>query len=439
MKRILVKGCVLLAVFAAAIAITSAFLNNTDVQSTAEKSDAQLPALSMSYDGTEINQMFGYCDEIEEYTLRDTLTLLPTDRTLTLNIKNYGVEIKEVNYRITSFEDGSIVENGRIKSFTANETGSTAEFYIETPITMSQEYTLRFEVTTNIGTFYYYTRLLQRSGQNLNWYLEFVQGFYANCLTNNVTDEMKKQLEPETASANSSLHSVNIHSNLDQITWGDLAPTLVKKPIPTILEVNETTVSIKLDYIISAKDTNGGTEYYTVSEYYRMRKSQDYVILLDFEREATQFFDPENQVLGSSGLNLGITGKDVSYASNEDADIAVFVQAGEVWEYDRTADKAARIFTFTKEAYTDDRAVHNEHGVSISAVDDDGTVTFIVYGYMNSGAHEGMMGVSIYRYYPKRNTTEELMFIESDQGFNMLERSLSRLAYVNESDQCFVL
>ena len=438
MKRLLIKIIVLALVFAGSVYAFSYYFNREETRSVKTEAGASLPVLMIQYEGTGINSMFGYSEEMDERSLRDSITLLSYDRNLTLAVMPMDAQITGVAYQVSSFFDGSVTENGKIKSFSEDGAVRTAQLHLENPVTMGQEYMLRFDVTLLDGrTFYYYTRILQRNGQNLTWYLEYTDAFYRNCLQKTITDDMRSQLEPETSESNSSLHYVNIHSDEDQLTWGGLEPLLVKQAVPTVLEVNETTVSIGLDYMISARDESGNTEYYSVSEYYRMRKAQDYVVLLDFERTTEQCFDSMLPVLTENGINLGITGKDVSYRINSDADIAVFVQAGELWSYNRTAGKASRIFTFREEPHTDARTENQEYGLKISDITDDGIVTYIVYGHMNSGAHEGGNGLMVCRYYPDDNKSEELLYVPSNQGHEILGRGVSRLAYLNENNQFF--
>ena len=204
------------------------------------------------------------------------------------------------------------------------------------------------------------------------------------------------QLEPDETGDNSSFLNVNIHSSLDQISWGSLAPTIVQQPVQQIKEANETTTSIKQEYMISAQDENGQTEYYTVSEFYRMRESDGEIILLDFERSAQQIFDPELGVLTKSGINLGVTGEDTKYVTNTAGDIVAFVVNGDLWCYNRSANKTIRVFSFRENGSMDDREQHGEHDVNIVRVDDAGDVTFVVYGYMNRGNHEGEVGAAVY-------------------------------------------
>lgn len=44
-----------------------------------------------------------------------------------------------------------------------------------------------------------------------------------------------------------------------------------------------------------------GAEYYNVTDFYRLRYSEDRIRLLDFERSAGQVFDPKQSVITDDG------------------------------------------------------------------------------------------------------------------------------------------
>ena len=205
-----------------------------------------------------------------------------------------------------------------------------------------------------------------------------------------------------------------------------------------IKEANETTTSITQEYMISAQDENGQTEYYTVSEFYRMRESDGEIILLDFERSVQQIFDPELGVLTKSGINLGVTGEDTEYVTNTAGDIVAFVVNGDLWCYNRSANKTIRVFSFRENGSMDDREQHGEHDVNIVRVDDAGDVTFVVYGYMNRGNHEGEVGAAVYYYRAERNVATEEIFVPADISYEMLKKQLDRLSYVNKQREMYL-
>ncbi len=440
MKQVLKRAGILLAVFAGSLVCFMIILNGgNNAVSTKGTTAASQPVLYIRMSDMLVNPMEGYKEALNEYTYRNSVTLLPTDRTLNVDIRTNGNDIEALSYEVTSIAEGEIIENGSIHSLQPYEETLSAEFTINTPINMNQEYMLKFTVTTGKGKrLYYYTRLLQRTGQNMDWYLGYVNDFYQNCVNKNLTDEMISQLETDTLSSNSSLHFVDLTSDKSRITWGNLETSLAMPAEMTILEINETTVSIGLDFIVKSPDSEGKTEYYAVNEYYRMRKAQEHVVLLDYERTTNEIFDASRNILTDRGINLGIVGKDVDFKSNLAGDIVVFEQAGELWQYNRRVNRATRIFSFRAGDEFDARCENDSHGFSISSVSDEGDTRFVVYGYMSSGDHEGDLGIGIYSYESAKNTTNELMFIETNDSYEIMKESISKLAYVNNNNQCFI-
>ena len=438
MKKFIIKSGVLIGVFIVGVILFSHILNGKEMTNTKGMESPTLPVMYMKISDITVNEMFGYRQTVEEKTERKCLTVLPTDRLLTMQIQPFSCKIQGINYQVTSLEDGTLIENGKIKNLTEGGSLQTASFQLNTPILMNQEYMLRFAV--DIGEevpVYYYTRLIQRGGLNVNPYLKFVQTFYETCLNKDMAGELAAQLEPDSSVSNRSFHNVNIHSSLDQITWGSLSPDLVKKAVPVIKEANETTVSICMNYLIRALDSEGNTEYYNVQEFYRMRNSQDQIILLDFERSAEQVFDGALPVLTDTGINLGITGKDVQYVSNQGADIVAFVMGGELWSYNRSANKSTKVFGF-RSGDLDVRTENQDHAIKISKVAETGDISFVVYGYMSAGDHEGKLGVSVYSYSAEQNVAEEKLFIPVDSSWEVMQNSLSMLSYVSSSDKLYL-
>ena len=437
MKKIALRILLLFAVFVGSLIIFMSVLNHREALDTRPMEAATLPVMYMREDGTTANRMYGYRQEVNEKNFRESLTTVSSGRELTAEIQTFDTDVKSLIYRVTSLEDGSVLENGRL-SLEKTDGNSIAEFKLNTSVSSEREYMLRFELDIGEDSpVYYYTRLVQDRGQTLSYYFEYADAFYKSCIDNSLTDEMRSQLETESSQVNSSLHYVTLKSDEEQITWDDMSPTLVKKAVPTVLEVNETTVSLKLEYIISAKDENDATEYYTVTEYYRMRRDDGDIVLLNYERMAEQFFDGSLSVLDENGISLGVAGSDLEYATNDNKDIAAFVQAGELWLYDRGANKVCRIFSFRDSEHTDERYVNNSYNISVSSVSSEGNAEFVVYGYMPAGGHEGRLGIGVYEYDAKSNATRELMFVPLSDGYQVIESGLSTLSYTN-GEKCFL-
>ena len=415
-------------------------MNKDLTQNTADMEAASFPVMYMQVSDTIVNPMYGYRSEMKQEYLRESLTPLSTTRDLTAMINPFDNQIKSVIYEVWTANGSDRLESGKLSNIKAEGDYLRIPFTLENPILMNQEYTLKFTVECeNKEPLNYYTRIVQRAGLNVGQYLEFVNNFYEKSMNKEAAQELTTYIGPEENVPVTNFTQINVHSNFDQITWGSLKPTLFRRAIPIISEINETTCSIRMTYEITAEDGDKNIEHYDVREFYRMRYSQARVMLIDFDRSVQQVFDGELPVLTAQGINLGVVNKDVHYASNQNADIIAFAQAGDLWSYNRSANKAAKIFSFRDKGVVDERLNNSAHGVKIIRVEESGNVDFVLYGYMNRGLREGQMGVGVYHYNAGRNAVEELVFIPTSQGFDFIADDINQLSYVNKNDKFYVL
>ena len=119
--------------------------------------------------------------------------------------------------------------------------------------------------------------------------------------------------------------------------------------------------------------------------------------------------------------------------------MTAFTQNGDLWSYAPDTGKFVEIFTFRKNENSDFRDARVEHDIKILDVADNGDVDFMVYGYMNRGAHEGYSGVGIYHYNNDKSVIEEQVFIPCTESYEFLKEDLGTLSYVNHNDQLFLL
>ncbi|MCQ4673075.1 hypothetical protein NE689_17335 [Lactonifactor longoviformis] len=439
MKRILTKIGILAALFVIAVLVISSRMNKQTTDNKTDLEAASLPVLSMEIDGNELNQLLGYKQEMQVDFMRDSLTPIETDKEITLAITPCGHKIKSVAYEVRTSDGSKVVENAKIKSFSKEENTQKATFAIQQPIRMNQEYSLRFAVETDKETVYYYTRLIQRAGLNTDKYLEFAETFYQLCLDKSSRSELTKYLETDSSMNSQSYTEVNIKSTNDMVSWGKLEPQLFRKGIPTIKDINETTGSISIEYMISAKDEEGNQELYHVTDFYRMRYTQARVMLLDFERSARQVFDGNLPVITKDGINLGVASKEVQHVTNQNADIVAFVQEGELWSYNKTANKLTRILSFREDGESDIRYESTAHSMKIIRVGETGDVDFVLYGYMSRGSHEGVVGTGVYHYSNDQNVLEEKFFLPTTQSYEFLRKDLEKLSYISTQDQLYLL
>lgn len=440
MKKIAIKIGVLSAVFVLTVFLTALLMNSESTDNMGELDEPVLPVVMAEIDGNLVNPMFGYRQQMQVDFCRESLTPVDTTRKIKIAVKSFDQKIQGLSYEIQTSDGSEIIENQVIKKLTKSDGYLKATLELKSEkMLMNQEYSLKIQLDLESGPVYYYTRVIQRSGLNTSRYVEFVQGFYQKCLNKDTASELADYIEPDNSASSNNFTNVTINSTLDCITWGSLSPQMVRTGVPVIREMNETTGSVTLNYQISAKNTDGGTELYEVSDFYRMRYTQERVMLLDFQRSAQQVFDPTLSVANAQGLNLGVVSKNLEYVTNPSADIVTFVQTGDLWSYSQSASKATRIFSFRRDKNSDERDDNQQHDMQVLQVDESGDMDFVVYGYMNRGPHEGYVGVAVYHYNSTQNAIEERVFVPSTLSYEFLERDLEKLIYVSENNQMFLL
>lgn len=440
MKNVFKRFLVLLVVFILGVAGTAFLMNNETTDDRSDMNDAVLPEVMVQFGDVLTNRMYGYRQPMEADFVRDSVTPLDTTKKLTLVVNPYDTKVRNLSYEIRTSDGSKVMENRTIKSLDTGSDGYLrTEIEISSGLLMNQEYSLQITLSTNHGDAYYYTRVVSRSATYTEQYAKFADDFVQMSLDKTQADNLAAYLETSDSASSRNFAGLNINSPLADISWGNLNPQLSKAGIPVIKDINETTASISIEYEISAQNENGNTEYYLVTDFYRMRYDETRIRLLDFKRSASEVFDPSLSVISNSGLLLGVRSKDVDYLTNEDGSVTAFTQNGDLWSYVPDTGKFVEIFTFRKDTESDFRDARVEHDIKLLSVENNGDVDFMVYGYMNRGAHEGYSGVGIYHYNNDQGAIEEQVFIPCTESFEFLEEDLGTLSYVNQSGQLFIM
>ena len=440
MKNFFKRFLVLLVVFILGVAGTAFLMNNETTDDRSDMNDAVLPEVMVQFGDVLTNRMYGYRQPMEADFVRDSVTPLDTTKKLTLVVNPYDTKVRNLSYEIRTSDGSKVMENRTIKSLDTGSDGYLrTEIEISSGLLMNQEYSLQITLSTNHGDAYYYTRVVSRSATYTEQYAKFADDFVQMSLDKTQADNLAAYLETSDSASSRNFAGLNINSPLADISWGNLNPQLSKAGIPVIKDINETTASISIEYEISAQNENGNTEYYLVTDFYRMRYDETRIRLLDFKRSASEVFDPSLSVISNSGLLLGVRSKDVDYLTNEDGSVTAFTQNGDIWSYVPDTGKFVEIFTFRKDTESDFRDTRVEHDIKLLSVENNGDVDFMVYGYMNRGAHEGYSGVGIYHYNNDQGAIEEQVFIPCTESFEFLQEDLGTLSYVNQSGQLFIM
>ncbi len=432
MKRRIIKAGVLLIVFIAALVISSLVINRGTEDEIVDMGSPTLPRISFTVDEEEVNSLFGYAQDMDITAMRDTITPLNTDGSLTMNIVDDGNEISDIRYEVYSLDGEDMYTDGEADVPAEGEQVSLAIGNILSDEV--REAVLKVILTVDGETVSYYTRIADPSDLTTAECLEYAMDFHDNAINKEETEDLESHLESGDESDNTTYQTVNIYSDVTHVQWGDLSPEIVGDVEWSIKESNSVYTSVLAKYQVSCEDENGDTSLYNVKEFFRVRYLDGTFYLLDYNRDTEQIFQGTASEFDDSGILFGIASQDdIRYETNSDETIVAFVQERNLWLYNSEAGELTEVFSFSDQEGCDTRSKNDQHTVQIISMDDDGNLAFAVYGYMNRGSHEGEVGVGIYYFSTDTNTIEEKAFIPSTKSYAIAADELGKMVYYNHS------
>lgn len=435
MKKGTIRMIVLSVVFILALFVTSYFTNSGAADLTADMGTATLPTISFTFHDQEINLLAGHVNEMDMAAVRDTVVPLNEEGQVIVNIQKYGQKISKLHYEILSI-DGT----EKLAEKTEDKVGESCTIQVGKYMEDHSEAVLLIRLdTSKTKSVYYYTRLTQAADIYFTECLGYVKTLHTNIFGAKETNSIEKVLESNEQGDNTTLQHVTIHSDLEHVTWGNLKPEILGDVSWNVLETKKAYTSICLEYRVKCVGDNNEEEIHNVKEFFRVCYLDEKYYLLTYDRTLDEVFDGTKTVLTSKGINLGLTAQDVQYKTNTAGTIVSFVQANELWSYNQEESEFALVFSFANSEKEDIRHRNDAHSIKILSMEENGNVTFAVYGYMNRGEHEGESGAVIYYFNLAQNVVEEKAFIPSTQSYVAIEKDLGKLAYYNDKDNVLYL
>lgn len=439
MRKEFIKVIVCAAVFLISIIVIGAIMNQGNSDMTTEMEKATFPLVSFDAEGTEVNLLHGYSEEMEVNYLRDTIICLGEERSLSLIVDKFGADIQALSFEVRSLDGERLVESTDIYNYTEEDGKIMASLQLKDLIDDHTEYKLVILLRMENGkTLRYYTRVIQAPDYHQAEKIAFAKDFHERTFDKEAAKEITKYLESNEEGDNTTYSRVNIHSSFAQITWGDLNVEREGNPQISIKEMEEQTARIQLSYQVSIGSGKSKT-FFRVKEFYRLRYGTERMYLLDFERTMEQIFDKDNKLFSSNKISLGITDGDINLIESEGGNILAFIQERMLYSYNITENKLALLFSFYDKDNWDERTLYDAHDIRILTMDETGNIYFMVSGYMNRGSHEGRVGIQIYYFNSMMNTIEEEIFIPYTRSYALLRQDLKNLAYINQTNHFYFI
>lgn len=397
--------------------------------------DSTFPVIHLKLGKFTVNKIHGYSSELDSGNIRESITPLDTTKTFTVNISENELKIKKLDFELHDILNNKTLETNSLTAFNTDENYKTIKIKLSEALDTSTEYGLKITLTTSLGKkINFYTRIkYYESDFFLKEKLNFVENFHNATFDGGKSFDIINYLEPNS-SDDSTFANITINSSYNLITWGKLNPKIITTVVPTIKELNIETAAVEQKYYAQAK-TSTGTETYFVREFYRIRYSGNRMYLLNFRRTMEALFNPNFISVKKNEIKIGIsniTGTEI-LSSDKNTKFA-FVRNGSLWYYDMPEKKLFKIFSYENKKENLDMENFGQHDIKLLKLNSDGTISFLVYGYIDSGDYEGRVGIILYDYVPEDNRILERVYIPLETTFEQLKQDLGDFCYVNNKN-----
>ena len=431
MKRTIIRSCVCVVTFVAALIVSSMLLNRGNTDMTADMEPPRLPSVYVDAGGLRVNMMDGYLGEMEEEYMRGRLLPIGADRKISIGILTYGTQVDALAFEVRSADGTRLVEDTQVSAITEEDGVLKADIVLKDLIDEETEYCVIFKLTLeDEREVSYYMRVIQQESSGMQEKLDFVASFSEDTFDDASCAALAVYMETDSSEDNSTLSRMTIHSSLDQLGWGSLDVRRETEPVFTIMDMTGQTASIQVEYLVSYTRYEREVHAF-VKEVYRIRTGTERMYLLDYERTMSEYFSEDASSFVDEEVVLGIRDTDVEMAESEGGNIVAFAQNGVLYSLNVTENRIARLFSFHDADNLDERAFPDDRNFKILQVDEAGNVFFMVYGYISSGRRQGYCGAQLYFYDGSANTVEELAFIPSGKSPEILKAQIDQLAYIN--------
>jgi hypothetical protein len=417
--------------------------NTSDSVTYTAMEDATLPVIYVDMYGRRMNPMFGHRDNMGNKHARDSLTILPIDRALELEITSVDQAVSGIRYEIRSLDMERLVENTVLDNWDQNEDGSMhAILPIQNLLTRDREYLLALELDTeDYGSVYYYTRIVwpSREDEKAQSMIDLAVEFSAKTFSYDQARDLVTYLETNDSEDNSSFGRTTIRSSFSQLTWGRLKMQPAGEVQVTLKEMDGIMGCVQLSYPASRVTDDGRTEYYEVEEAFTMKWNTIRTYMMDYERTVNQIVTGDREDFSGKRIMLGITNEDeTGIKRSAGGQVIAYLANRDLWTWHQKEKRAVKVFSFRGNDFTDLRDNRREHSEKILRVNDDGDLDFVVYGYQNRGNHEGESGIAGYHYDESSNGLQERFFIPDSRSFAELKQDLDQLTYCTDNDMLYL-
>ncbi len=446
MKKLILKIIYIIFVFAAALVLFVRLVGSDEITDSDVMDSPRLPLIRlMLRDGSEAATLRGYKDEMDIQSMRGGILPVSEDRSVMLRLETYGEDIGDLYYEIRDIEGGDLIEKTAVDlSWNDSRDIAGTKLMLKDLMDPETEYMLTIVADIAGAPVRYYSRVFITSGKTVDFAseaLDFAVTFSEKTFDGGDRELIVPYLESDRSGDNTSFAHVDIHSSYSQVAWGELPIVAHDIPKASLCDVRGDIVTVNVTNKVmmqSEADPDRHLEY-DVREVYRLRQGRDRIYLLGYDRYCEHRFPGSAEDFGSDMIEIGIGREDIPFLENEDGSVFSFACGDRVFCFRKETGELFELFSFEDGENADERSVYAGHEYHILDVDEKGNVSFMVYGYMNRGIHEGQVGVALYSYDASIKEVSERNFLTVNVSQEILMAQVDRMSYAGEDGRLYLM
>ncbi len=437
MRDTLIKTCVGIFSLILSLILFSSILNKGATDMTVEFSESSFPVVTFLSGDGEYNPTFGYRVRQNVALMKENITPLGENRSLAFEIECFDRAVSGIAVEVRAVDGSRLIEDTEVKDFEKDGDFIYVYTSLKDLLQVGKEYALTIRLTVEDEDLYYNTRVVPKEEVDVKTFLDFTNDFTRRTFgTKEEYSELKKYLESNSSGDNTDFGHVNIHSSLDQVTWGNLEAELEGDIHARLLTIEKDEATL-IQYYLVQIGIGEDAEHYRVEEYFRLRRGTERLHLIEYERTMSHLVFEEDQIFYQDTLYLGINSDDISMMESPEGSKLAFVKDGTLFVANPSENKFARVYSYYDKKNYGKRPFTQIPNLRILSVGEDGKTYFAAYGYISRGMHEGETGLLVYCFDFSKNTLEEELFVPYSGTPLLLEKSLSELLYLNSGGNLF--
>lgn len=400
-----------------------------------DKSVDVYPMMSMSKNGNIYNTMYPYTRAVNFIT-GDSYTYMQRNEIINLRLDHVPTKTIRLKYEMINPLSNEVLVEGTIKknNIVKNKDHIKAQLVMPYLESSSYPYLLRISYRGDDQSVLYYHQPFYMGNSDV------IQSIYDTVTKvhqatfQGEAKTLERLLPQVERTTEGSMKLVESSTLLDQIMWRfeeDVIP--MSEPQVRITSVDDLRKRYEATIRYTAAVRSNHTfAYWDYTETYTLSGVED-IRIEDYTRRGTLNTDEHNETVQSIWLDHQ---DQLTTIEASEGLYQGLIWDREIWFYDGGQKVYRKIFGFDKLNSDYVRDNYNRHQIKLASLDNQGRLTYMVYGYMNVGPNMAKNGVAIYQYNALTRENEEVAFIHMPYGLDQLE-AMSDTFYVTEDFQSF--